>query len=160
MRTKTTSKALEVLKQMHHNRSKLPSYAVPPYKHRPTTAKGLQKCIRDYINYTGHHCEMRDNTGMYKGGSQFTDVLGRTRIIQGRWVKGGGTKGTADLSAIKKVKINGEVVGRMVAIEVKHNDRQSTAQKIYEGLVKDAGGVYMIAQVGQFDEWVKQWEAI
>jgi hypothetical protein len=71
-------------------------------------------------------------------------VLGRRQIGGVSWIKGTGTKGSADISATIK--------GRSVKIEVKYGkDRQSEYQKEYQQAIETAGGVYVIAK--DFDSW-------
>jgi hypothetical protein len=64
----------------------------------------------------------------------------------GQWTKGTGTPGSADISAT--------IRGRSVKIEVKYGkDRQSEAQKVYQKMIEDAGGVYYISRT--FDDFIE-----
>lgn len=113
--------------------------AVPKYNDK--TANGLTRCIVDFLNLSNHQAERTSNTGRYVDGTKtYTDAVGLTRTIgSGQYIKGTGTNGTADISAIIK--------GRSVKIEVKiGRDRQSEAQKKYEESVNKAGGQYWIAK--------------
>jgi hypothetical protein len=76
---------------------------------------------------------MVDNT------KTFTNVLGITKQIgTKKWIKGSGTKGSADISATIK--------GKSVKIEVKiGKDRQSEHQKAYQQSIEKSGGLYLIA---------------
>lgn len=151
---------------MHRERSKLPSHAIPPYRHKVTSTNGITRCIIDYINYTGHQAERISTSGRWVGGETYVDVIGRSRVAKGNWIPGSSTAGSADIAATKKILISQSrnstrVVGIKVAIEVKSaKDRQSEAQKRYQKSVEDAGGVYIIARVGHLDEFVEQWEKI
>ena len=95
----------------------------------------------------------------------FTDVIGQRRELKGNWIPGSGTRGSADIAATKKLKLpradgGVRIVGQKVAIEIKNKDKQSDAQKRYQRQVEEAGGIYMIARVGKFEEFVKEWEKI
>lgn len=109
-----------------------------PYSDK--TANGLTTCIIDFLTFQGWQAERVSNTGrMIDSRHTYTDVLGRRRQIGSMsWIKGSGTNGTADISAI--------IDGRSVKIEVKiGRDRQSDAQKSYQKKVEVAGGVYVLA---------------
>lgn len=115
--------------------------AVTGDKHRDDTANGLTRCVVAYIKYKGGQAERINTTGIPQDTRrQYTDVLGHTRTIGSvQWRKGGGTVGSADVSATIK--------GRSVKIEIKiGRDRQSEAQKRYQRSVEQAGGVYYIAR--------------
>jgi hypothetical protein len=67
--------------------------------------------------------------------------------MPGKWTKGTGTKGSADISAT--------INGRSVKIEIKYGkDRQSEAQIRYQEMIEKAGGTYLI--VKSFDDFI-QW---
>lgn len=148
------------LKQMHLQRCKLPDYAKPAYRHKPTTTNGLTNCIIDYINYTDHQAERVTSSGRHIDGDSFVDVIGRTRVFKGKWIPGQSTRGTADIGATKRIEFNMRIVGLKVAIEVKNRDRQSNDQLRYQKKIEQSGGVYIIARVNQFDEFVETWEAL
>ncbi len=150
---------------MQRNKEKYPltpDHARVGYKHSPKTTKGMQKCIRDYIIYTGHKAKIIDTVGIYKEGAKWEDVLGHTRIVKGHWERGSGERGQADISAQKKkaVYLENYTLSVNVEIEVKNKDNRSNHQKNYQASTEAAGGIYMIARVGFFDEWVDEWEAI
>lgn len=109
--------------------------------HRDDTANGLTRCIVSYIKYKGGQAERVNTTGIpLDTRKTYTDVTGRTRTIGSvQWRRGGGTVGSADISATIK--------GRSVKIEVKiGRDRQSEAQKRYQRSIEQAGGIYYVAR--------------
>jgi hypothetical protein len=122
-----------------------PDY-VSKTKFTDTTANGLTKCIVTWINLNGYQAERISTTGRYIDDSKMVkDVLGNTRKIgTGKYIKGSGTNGSADISATIK--------GLSVKIEVKMKDKQSDAQKEYQKNIERAGGIYFIAR--DFDEFI------
>jgi len=109
-------------------------------KHRDDTASGLTRCIIGYLKYRGWQAERINTMGVpIDRRRQVTDTLGHSRTIGSvQWRRGGGTVGSADISAT--------IAGRSVKIEVKvGRDRQSEAQRIYQQQVEQAGGLYYIA---------------
>jgi hypothetical protein len=119
----------------------IPAEWLAPRKYRDDTANGLTKCILHFLRFKGQQAERINNTGrLIDNQRTFTDVFGRNRIIgEKKWIKGTGTKGTADISAI--------IEGKSVKIEVKiGRDYQSKLQKDYQQQVEQAGGVYIIAR--------------
>jgi hypothetical protein len=127
----------------------IPAEWLAPRKYRDDSANGLTKCIIDFIRFAGGQAERINNTGRQIDTRQtFTDVLGSSRTIgQTKWIKGTGTKGTADISAT--------IVGKSVKIEVKiGHDKQSAAQKQFQNLIEQAGGIYIVASTfEQFFHW-------
>lgn len=110
-------------------------------KYRDDTANGLTRCIVDYIRLQGGQAERINTTGIPQDTrQQVTDILGRTRTIGSiEWRTGGGTRGSADISAT--------IRGRSVKIEVKiGRDHQSEAQRQYQAAIEAAGGLYFIAK--------------
>ncbi len=130
----------------------IPQEWLAPRKYRDDSANGLTKCIIDFLKFKGYQAERINNTGrLIDNQKTFTDVIGRKRTIgHKRWIKGTGTKGTADISAT--------IAGRSVKIEVKYGrDRQSKAQREYQNQVQQAGGIYTIATTfEQFFQWYNQ----
>ena len=120
---------------------------ITPYNDK--TANGLTRCIIDYLTFNGWQAERINNTGrMIDRRKTYTDVLGRKlQIGSMEWVKGTGTKGTADISAT--------IAGKSVKIEVKiGEDRQSEAQKQYQEHIEKSGGLYVVARnMCGFIEW-------
>lgn len=124
----------EATRRQHPN---MPAHAIPPPKYSDKTANGLTRCIIAYLRLQGCQAERVSSTGRV-----IADHTGGQK-----WIKGNGTKGTADISAT--------IRGRSVKVEVKiGRDRQSEAQRAYQREVEQAGGVYVIATTfEQFYEW-------
>ena len=130
----------------------IPQDWLAPRKFRDDSANGLTKCIIDFLRFKGCQAERINNTGrLIDNQKTFTDVVGRKRSIgHKKWIKGTGTKGTADISAT--------IAGRSVKIEVKFGrDRQSKAHKDYQQQIEQAGGIYVIAQTfKEFHNWYNE----
>ena len=129
-----------------------PDY-VPKTAYTDKTANGLTKCIVHWINLNGYQAERISTTGRYIDNSKIvTDVLGKKKKIgTGKYIKGSGTNGSADISATIK--------GRSIKIEVKiGKDRQSDAQKKYQEMIEKAGGIYFIAS--DFDDFMMFYKGI
>lgn len=113
------------------------------------TANGLTKCIIQYVRLRGGQAERINTMGRpIDRRIAYTNVVGMTRTVGSiEWVKGTGTRGSADISATIK--------GHSVKIEVKiGNDRQSLAQKEYQKNIEAARGIYYIARdFTSFVEW-------
>ena len=144
--------SLKQLSDLQHayacSRTKIPTDYVVRTKYNDTTANGLTKCVTDYINFIGGQAERISNTGRYIDESRIvTDVLGnRKKIGSGKYIKGTGTNGTADISATFK--------GKSIKIEIKMKDKQSEAQKEYQQAIERAGGIYFICHT--FDEFLEK----
>lgn len=144
--------SLKQLSDLQHayacSRTKMPTDYVVRTKYIDTTANGLTKCVIDYINFIGGQAERISNTGRYIDESRIvTDVLGnRKKIGTGKYIKGTGTNGTADISATFK--------GKSIKIEIKMNDKQSEVQKEYQQAIERAGGIYFICHT--FDEFLEK----
>jgi hypothetical protein len=127
----------------------IPIHAFVYKRYRDDSANGLTKCIIDFLNYKGWQAERVANMGrQLTTRDTYTDVIGKQRTIcSSKWIKGTGTDGTADISAI--------IAGKSVKIEVKYGkDRQSEKQKVYQDKVIKAGGMYYIARdFANFYEW-------
>jgi len=125
----------------------LPDHARVIKKYKDNGANALTNCIKDFLNFSGWQAERISTTGRYvveKGGK---DQIFNRNFDKGKYIKGTGTNGSADISATIK--------GRSVKIEVKYGkDIQSQAQKDYQTSIESAGGVYVIAR--DFDSW-KEW---
>jgi hypothetical protein len=126
-----------------------PEHGMPIKKYNDNSANALTKCIIDFLTFLGYQAERINTMGRYVDDSKIiTDVVGFQRKIgSGKYIKGTGTKGSADISATIK--------GRSVKIEVKYGkDRQSDYQKEYQQAIERAGGVYIIARdFDGFKEW-------
>jgi hypothetical protein len=144
--------SLKQLSDLQHayacSRTKMPTDYVVRTKYTDATANGLTKCVTDYINLIGGQAERISNTGRYIDESRIvTDVLGnRKKIGSGKYIKGQGTNGTADISATYK--------GKSIKIEIKMKDKQSEAQKEYQQAIERAGGIYFICH--NFDEFLEK----
>lgn len=142
--------SLKQLSDLQHayacSRTKLPPDYVVRTKYNDSTANGLTKCVTDYINLIGGQAERISNTGRYIDDSKIvTDVLGnRKKIGSGKYIKGQGTNGTADISATFN--------GKSIKIEIKMKDKQSEVQKEYQQAIERAGGIYFICH--NFDEFL------
>lgn len=113
----------------------------PKAKYRDDSANGLTRCIIDWIKLHGGQAERVNTMGVpVDHRRQVTDVLGHSRTIGSiEWRKGGGTVGSADISAT--------VRGKAVKIEVKiGKDKQSEVQRQYQQAVEQAGGLYYVAK--------------
>lgn len=146
--------AIEQLKDLarQHFRKRYPSvpdHAVTVHKYSDKSANGLTKCVIDFLKFSGWQAERISTTGrLVDNRKVVTDVIGRQKTIgSSKWIKGSGTKGSADLSAT--------IAGRSVKIEIKMpGDRQSSYQKAYQESIEKAGGVYFIARsFQQFYQW-------
>ncbi len=137
---------MEVLKSLAlaHQASKHPrvnpNYLVI-HKYTDKTANGLTRCIKDFLNFSGHQAERISTMGRPIDNREVvTDVIGRKKTIGSvKYVPTTGTKGSADISATIK--------GRSVKIEVKvGRDTHKDNQKEYQQAIEAAGGVYYIAR--------------
>jgi hypothetical protein len=129
--------------------SSMPPSYIPKYKYEDRTANGLTRAIIDYINYTGGFAERISTTGrLIDNSTMVTNVVGITKSYGGKkWIKGSGTKGSADISAT--------INGKSVKIEVKiGKDRQSDDQKEYQRKTEQSGGRYIIAT--SFEQFISQ----
>jgi len=154
---KMKSKAIKILQELDWelrcSKTKMPKEYVPKTVFNDNTANSLTKAIVTWINLNGYQAERISTTGRYIDNSKIvTDVLGnKKRIGSGKYIKGSGTNGSADISATIK--------GRSIKIEVKiGKDRQSDAQKEYQAMIERAGGIYFIAK--DFDEFMMFYKSI
>ena len=146
-----TLKGLSLLKQTIDSVKypNMPLDYIPLYKYTDKTANGLTRCIIDYLEFNGCQAERISTTGrMVDNTKTFTNVIGITKQIGSKkWIKGSGTKGSADISAT--------INGKSVKIEVKiGKDRQSEHQKKYQESIEKSGGIYLIAK--SFEDFIKQ----
>lgn len=159
--TKENKKRIEELYIEDANK-KYPSFPksyIPPPKYSDKGANALTKCVIDWIRFSGGQAERISTTGRPIDNTKVvTDVIGRQRTVGSvDWIKGTGTKGSADISAtIKPKQQEGNLHSQFAAsvkIEIKYGkDRQSKEQKKYEESINAAGGIYLI--VRNFDEFV------
>ena len=126
--------------QIRCSESRMPPEYIVRTKFTDKTANGLTKAIVRWINLNGYQAERISTSGRWVDNSKVvTDVLGNQKKIgSGKYIKGSGTKGSADISATIK--------GRSIKIEVKMKDKQSEAQIEYQKAIERAGGIYFIAK--------------
>lgn len=127
--------------QIRCSESRMPPEYIVRTKYTDKTANGLTKAIVKWINLNGYQAERISTSGRWVDNSKVvTDVLGNQKKIgSGKYIKGSGTKGSADISATIK--------GKSIKIEVKiGKDRQSEAQIEYQKAIERAGGIYFIAK--------------
>jgi hypothetical protein len=129
----------------------MPKDYVPRHKYTDTTANGLTRCVVDWINFHGGQAERINTTGRVIDNSVVvSDIFGNTRKIgSSKYIKGTGTRGSADISAT--------IQGRSVKIEVKMKDKQSAHQIQYQQAIEKAGGQYWLCH--NFDEFIFHYEA-
>lgn len=143
-------KALEILQQMDFENKQglyrnIPDHAITKTKFTDTTANGLTKAILAFLKLKGHLAWRQSSEGRYRPGKHFVDVIGRLRIMKGKYLPGQ-NNGAADVCAI--------VRGTFCAIEVKMKDQQSQVQKEYQHQVEVNGGKYFIARSFEdFYQW-------
>lgn len=138
-----TLKDLQKLKQSIDAKKypNMPIDYIPLYKYTDKNANGLTRCIIDCLTMLGHQAERISTTGRKIGKIEtYTNTLGFVKQMGSeKWIKGSGTKGSADISATIK--------GRSVKIEVKiGKDRMFEDQYKYKESVENAGGIYIIAK--------------
>lgn len=104
------------------------------------SANALTKSICGFLQMSGCQAERINTMGVYRKKYRTDGVE-----MRGQWTKGTSTPGSADISAT--------IRGRSVKIEVKYGkDRQSDAQKEYQRMIEEAGGVYYICRT--FDDFI------
>lgn len=135
----------EHLHRLHHQWHRqqypnVPDVAIPKPNYKANTTNGMTRMIIDFIRYSGGFAERVNRMGF------------RTKTKTGReiWVSGGGTNGTADISAV----LPG---GRSARIEVKAGrDRIRPDQVRYAERVTRAGALYFVARsFDDFYEWYR-----
>ena len=120
------------------------------------TTNGLTQCVIKWIQLNGHHAERISNMGrMVDTRKVVKNVVGQVGMIGSKkWIKGSGTNGTADISAIVRTK-TGEVIPWKIEIKF-GKDRQSEVQKQYQNTIIRSGGRYSI--VRDFDGFLQEWD--
>lgn len=130
----------------------MPEGWIPDVPIKTSGANNVTKAVIKFLKLSGHQAERINTMGRRIDQTQtYTDVLGYKRQIGSvKWIKGTGTKGSADISAT--------IDGRSVKIEVKWGkDRQSAEQKEYQRQVEKAGGIYIIVHTfDEFYEWYQK----
>lgn len=102
-------------------------------KFTDNTANGLTKLICEWFKVNGGFASRRNTTGTYSK-------------KLGRFIKSGATAGAED--------VDGTINGKNIKIEVKMKDKQRDTQKIYQKMIEDSGGVYII--VRSFDGFLSE----
>lgn len=137
-------------------RSKHPNYpenlTLPGKVYRLDTANGLTQAVIAWVEAHGQRAIRVSSAGRYIDKSfEFTDTVGfRRRVNSGQWIAGTTKVGAADISCT--------IYGKSVEIEVKiGRDKQSEAQKKYQKIVENSGGIYLIVTELKdlFDWWDK-----
>lgn len=143
---KALLKELE-LKWRKERSPSVPDFAIPLTKYNDDSANALTRCVIDFLTYSGFQAERINTMGKrIDNRKQVETVAGKREIGSVSWIKGTGTKGSADISAVIK--------GWAVKIEIKYGkDRQSADQKAYQQAIESAGGVYLI--VKDFDGFIE-----
>lgn len=122
----------------------MPEFGLAKTKWSDSSANALTRSVLAFINMSGYQAERINTTGMFRQGAKLKVGEG-TRQMPGKWTKGTGTKGSADISAT--------INGRSVKLEIKYGkDRQSDDQIRYQEMIEKAGGVYLI--VNNFDDFI------
>ncbi len=118
-----------------------------PPAYTDKTANGLTRMVMDWIKFNKGQSERINVTGRFIKAKMITDVVGFKRQVgNDKWIKGQGTKGSADISAT--------IQGKSVKIEVKiGKDKMSEDQVKYQEAIEKAGGIYYIAK--DFDSFYK-----
>lgn len=155
-----TLKELSLLKQSIDAKKypNMPLDYIPLFKYTDKTANGLTRCIIDYLTLHGYQAERISTTGrMVDNTKNYTNVLGITKQIGSKkWIKGSGTKGSADISSTIPISINGTIIGVSVKWEVKiGKDRQSDFQKEYQKNIEKNKGYYFI--VKDFEDFINKY---
>lgn len=122
--------------------STVPLHARPPIKFSDSSANDLTKAILAYFDIIGWKAWRQSSEGRYIQGQQYTDVLGHTKQLKGKWIpRSKAAKGCGDIRSIMPPH------GKTLEIEVKYGkDRQSADQKKYQKELEEMGGIYMIAK--------------
>lgn len=125
-----------------------PEYGIPRSKVKVNGANSLTQAVKKFLILSGHQCERISTSGRVIDDSKVVEnVLGqKMKIGSSRYIKGTGTRGSADLSSI--------INGKSVKWEIKFGkDRQSLAQKEYQKTVERAGGYYFL--IHSLDEFME-----
>jgi len=123
------------------------------YKHSDNSTNALTRCVVDFLNYSGHFAERVSNTGRFIAGKTIDGVNGKF-TTQGKFIKGTGVNGRADISA--KIKLPSMRYAIPVEIEIKFaKDRMSAKQKEYQSKMDNVGAEYWVVRT--FDDFIIQY---
>ena len=131
----------------------VPDYARAPHNYSDKKANGLQRCIKDFMTFNGHHCERINTMGVPIDNRKIvTDVLGfKKQIGSIEWRPSTSTKGSADMQGV--------INGRIYYFEIKiGRDKQSPDQVKFQQSVELAGAKYFI--IKSFDEFIEVYDNI
>ena len=119
-------------------RPRIPAHAVPRNTFSDKTANKFTTAIVAYLqDYLGYMAYRQSTEGRYRAGETVVDVVGRTRVMKGRYIPAA-KKGLGDATAVLKG-------GRYVSIEVKiGRDTQRDDQSKVERQITRAGGGYIL----------------
>ena len=118
---------------------KVPSHIRPKVLVQENSANALTKSVISYLQAEGWQAERISTTGRWIANKSISAGVFGGASSSGKYIKGSGTKGSADISATIK--------GRSVKIEIKYGrDRQSEYQKAYQVNIEQAGGVYWLVR--------------
>jgi hypothetical protein len=133
-----------------------PERYLPDYKNTDNSTNGLTRCVVDFLNYSGHFAERISNTGRYIAGETIDGVNGKF-TTQGKFIKGNGVNGRADISA--KIKLPSMRYAIPVEIEIKFaKDRMSAKQKEYQTKMDNVGAEYWVVRT--FDDFIIQYNTL
>lgn len=125
-----------------------------PYAYTDKTANGLTRMVMDWIKFNKGQSERINVTGRFIKAKMITDVVGFKRQVgNDKWIKGSGTKGSADISAIIKTE-KGTVIPWKIEVKI-GKDKQSDDQIKYQKDIEKVGGIYTIAK--NFDEFYNEY---
>ena len=141
--------------KQHKDNPSFPIKYLTDYKNTDNSTNGLTKCVVDFLNYSGHFAERINNTGRFIAGSRIDEGHAKYQT-NGKWIKGTGVNGRADISA--KIKLPQHQFAIPVEIEIKwKKDRQSEEQKKYEQDMNNVGAVYIVVRdFDMFMEWYNE----
>lgn len=155
--TKENKALLNALYKAHRMKDNpsFPERYLPDYGQSDNSTNALTRCVVDFLNYSGHFAERVSNTGRFISGKTIDGVNGKF-TTQGKFIKGTGVNGRADISA--KIKLPSMRYAIPVEIEIKFGlDRQSLVQKEYEQNMNNVGAVYIIVRTFDgFMDWYNE----
>ena len=133
-----------------------PERYLPDYGQSDNSTNGLTRCVVDFLNYSGHFAERINSTGRFIAGKTIDGVNGKF-TTQGKFIKGTGVNGRADISA--KIKIRSMRYAIPVEIEIKFGlDRMSAKQKEYQTKMENVGSEYWVVRT--FDDFIIQYNKL
>ena len=130
--------------KQHKDNPSFPIKYLTDYKNTDNSTNGLTKCVVDFLNFSNHFAERINSTGRFIAGSRIDEGHAKFQT-QGKWIKGTGVNGRADISA--KIKLPQHQFAIPVEIEIKYaKDRMSDAQREYQSAMFDVGAVYIVVR--------------